>query len=67
VKFWGDNFFDAKGKKWRTENADDDGLPLKRAFCQFIMEPVITLTRSIMEGNMEQMDKMLKSLDLVLT
>ena len=53
AKFWGDNFYDAGGKKWSTENTDAEGKPLKRAFCQFIMEPVITLTRSIMEGNLE--------------
>lgn len=31
-KFWGDNFFDAKGKKWKIENTSDEGKPLKRAF-----------------------------------
>lgn len=31
-KFWGDNFFDAKAKKWKKDNVSDDGKPLKRAF-----------------------------------
>lgn len=31
-KLWGDNFFDAKGKKWRSEANTEDGKPLKRAF-----------------------------------
>merc|ERR1719399_430414 len=32
-KLWGDNYFDAKGKKW--VKSDRDG-QLERAFCQFI-------------------------------
>lgn len=31
-KFWGDNFFDAKAKKWKKEAISDEGKPLKRAF-----------------------------------
>jgi len=27
-KLWGDNFFDAKAKKWRKQGVDDDGQPL---------------------------------------
>jgi elongation factor 2 len=66
-KLWGDNYFDAKAKKWKTESVAEDGTTLKRAFCAFIMEPVIKLTRSIMEGNLEQMNKMLVTLELPLT
>lgn len=65
-KLWGDNFFDAAAKKWRKEPYDENGKTLKRAFVAFIMEPVIRLARSIMEGNIEQMDKMLKSIELEL-
>jgi len=25
TKLWGDNFHDAKGKKWKTEDTGDDG------------------------------------------
>jgi len=32
-RFWGDNYYDAKGKKWKTEKYADDGKELKRAFC----------------------------------
>jgi len=31
-KLWGDNFFDAKGKKWKLDAIGDDGKPIKRAF-----------------------------------
>jgi len=59
TKLWGDNYFDAKAKKWRTEDAAEDGSILKRCFVQFIMEPVIRLCRNAMEGNNEAVDKML--------
>lgn len=31
-KLWGDNFFDAKNKVWRSEDYNKDGKKLKRAF-----------------------------------
>jgi elongation factor 2 len=65
-KLWGDNYFDAKAKKWKTEDVADDGGNLKRCFVQFIMEPVIRLCRNIMEGNIEAVWKMLNSLEIVL-
>jgi elongation factor 2 len=52
-KLWGDNYFDAKGKVWKKEGIDKEGKPLKRTFCQFVMDPIIKLARSCMEGNIE--------------
>jgi len=40
---WGDNYFDAKTKKWKKEAVNDEGKELKRAFCQFIMDPICKL------------------------
>lgn len=67
-KLWGDNYFDAKAKKWKNhDKADDEGAPqLKRAFVSFIMEPVIRLCRASMNGEWEKIDKMLKTLDITL-
>lgn len=31
-KLWGDNYFDAKAKKWKSEDQSDDGQTLKRCF-----------------------------------
>lgn len=31
-KLWGDNYFDAKSKKWKKEAVNDEGKELKRAF-----------------------------------
>jgi elongation factor 2 len=65
-KLWGDNYFDQKGKKWRKVDEDDEGNKLKRAFCQFIMDLVIRLTRSVMDENHEVVDKMLGNLNITL-
>jgi elongation factor 2 len=66
AKLWGDNYHDAKAKKWKQEELAEDGTPLKRCFVQFIMEPVIRLCRNIMEGNKEAVFKMLGHLEIVL-
>jgi len=66
-KLWGDNYYDPGTKKFTQENQNSEGKPLKRAFVQFIMEPIIKLSRSIMDGNEEQMGKMLTTIGLTLT
>lgn len=67
-KLWGDNYFDAKAKKWKNHDAaDEEGGPrLKRAFVSFIMEPVIRLCKATMNGEMEKVNKMTKALGLAL-
>jgi elongation factor 2 len=68
-KLWGDNYFDSVGKKWKMgdDNAvDDAGKQLKRAFVQFMMEPVIRLCRASMNGEMEKVDKMLTTIEVTL-
>jgi elongation factor 2 len=65
-KLWGDNYYDQKAKKFKTEDTADDGTQLKRMFVQFIMEPVIRLCRNIMDGNKEAVQKMLTHLEITL-
>lgn len=65
-KLWGDNYFDQKAKKWKDNANADDGSQLKRAFVQFMMEPVIRLCRASMNGEMDKVDKMLTTLELTL-
>lgn len=43
VKFWADNYFNAKAKKWTKDEKLEDGKSLKRAFVQFIMDPICKL------------------------
>jgi len=52
-RLWGDNYFDATDKKWKKSEEGAEGKTLKRAFCAFIMEPIIKISRAIMEGNVE--------------
>ena len=66
-KLWGDNYFDPETKKWTTEPYSESGKLLKRGFVQFIMDPIIKFTKSILEGDDEQIAKTLKALDLTLT
>jgi len=65
-KLWGDNFYDAKAKKWKNHNKADDGSDLKRTFVQFIMEPIIRLCRASMNGELDKVDKMMETLGLAL-
>jgi translation elongation factor EF-G len=66
-KLWGDNFFDTKGKKWKSDETADDGSQLKRCFVQFIMEPIIRLCKNIFDNNKEAVWKMLVHLEIELT
>lgn len=54
-KLWGDNFYDQAEKKWRCEPhkevEENKRITLKRGFEQFIIEPIISIYRTIKEGN----------------
>jgi elongation factor 2 len=65
-KLWGDNFFDAAGKKWRTEGEDANGKQIRRAFAQFIMDPICKLCQSIMAGKKEEYETLLTKLEIKL-
>ena len=65
-KLWGDNFFDAKTSKWRSENYDKKGKPLKRAFVQFIMDPINKLAKACMDHQEDTIQKMIKTLKVTL-
>merc|ERR1712151_275111 len=66
-KLWGDWFFSAKEKKWKTEGSDAEGKPLKRAFAQFVMDPVIKLARAAMANEYETIKTMAKVMEITLT
>jgi elongation factor 2 len=65
-KLWGDNYFDAKAKKWKNHNKPDgeDEDELKRAFVSFIMAPVIRMCRASMNNEWDKIDKMLPNLGI---
>lgn len=64
-KFWGDNYFSPTEKKFVTDCNGPNG-ELPRCFVQFIMKPIIMLVRHCMNGQMEDVFKMVNSLGLTL-
>lgn len=66
-RFWGDNYFDAKAKVWKTEDNGSDGKQLSRAFAQFIMDPIITIARAAMQNDKEKLKGIAKKMDIYLT
>jgi len=58
-RLWGDHYFDAKAKVWRTTPAAADGSTLQRAFCQFVYTPINKMVRAVMDGDNAAIDKML--------
>jgi len=66
-RLWGDNFFDAKNKKWITSETSQDGTRLKRAFCQFCLDPIYQVFDAVLNEKKDKMEKMFTSLKIVLT
>jgi elongation factor 2 len=62
-KLWGDWFFDQDAKKWKR---NDDGGKLKRAFCQFIMDPICKMFSAVMEDKKQKIEKMMKAVGVTL-
>jgi len=67
-RLWGDNYFgkNAEGKSVWTNQAVLDGKTLRRAFCQFIMDPICELCQSIMAEKNDKVQKMLKGIGIEL-
>jgi elongation factor 2 len=65
-RLWGDSFFDAKAKKWTKSETAADGTRLKRAFCQFVWEPINQMFDAVMSEKTEKYTKMLTSLGIKL-
>lgn len=43
-RLWGENFFNAKSKKWAKQKEDDN----KRSFCMYILDPIYKIFDTIM-------------------
>lgn len=66
-KLWGDNYFSPAKKQFTTDAAGPDGTELPRCFVQFIMKPIIMLIRNVMDGQLDNVWKMLENLQITLT
>jgi elongation factor 2 len=67
AKLWGDNYFDAKGKKWKTTNIADDGSELQRCFCALALDPIMKLANNTLEGKKDVYLPMIEKLGIKLT
>merc|ERR1712117_415978 len=66
-RLWGDSFFNAKKKTWTNlQQPEGCDAPLPRAFCQFIMTPINSLMRAIIDDQKEKYEKMMGTLGIVL-
>lgn len=66
-RLWGDSFFDAKNKKWIRTETNSDGERVRRAFCQFCLDPIYQIFDAVMTEKKDKVDKMLKSLNVNIT
>lgn len=64
-RLWGEWFFNPETKKF-TKVSEFEGKPLRRAFCQFIMDPICALFKAIMNEDAPRYNKMFESLGIVL-
>lgn len=66
-KFWGDHYYDPETKKWYTTPYIEGREPLKRAFCAFVMEPIIKLSKALHDNDEKLYTKLLDGLGIKLT
>ena len=66
-KLWGDNFFDKKKNLWRSSPKGDNGEVIPRAFCLFIMDPIINIAKACLTNDDKTVTKMLKILNIKLS
>jgi len=65
-RLWGESFFDADSKKWVKNSTGSNGKQLKRAFVQFILDPIAKVIDLGMNDRLEDLEKLLKNLGLTL-
>ncbi len=65
-RLWGENFFNAATKKWTKKSSDEDGKPVERAFCLFVLDPIFRLFDAIMNFKKDKVTEMLIKLEIVL-
>ena len=63
---WGEKYFDSTTKKFINKSVNSKGQQLERTFCQFVLKPIVTLTRKIMEKKKDEYIEMLNKLGLKL-
>jgi len=66
-RLWGDSFFNAKKKVWTNQQKPDgEDKPLRRAFCQLIMDPIAQMIENTVANKKEVYEPMLTKLNIAL-
>eukprot|EP00826_Nyctotherus_ovalis_P017089 TRINITY_DN149_c0_g3_i1.p1 TRINITY_DN149_c0_g3~~TRINITY_DN149_c0_g3_i1.p1 ORF type:complete len:837 (+),score=293.25 TRINITY_DN149_c0_g3_i1:234-2744(+) len=64
-KFWGENYFDPANNKWhKTPHVEGRDKPLKRAFCVYIMDPILKLSHALRANKEEKYMELFRKLDI---
>nr|WNS68467.1 eukaryotic elongation factor 2 [Trichomonas gallinae] len=63
-QLWGERFYDPVSKCFISHATNDKGQALERSFCQFILKPIVALSRAIMNGEKDKYTNMFKTLNV---
>jgi len=66
ARLWGDNYFNAKEKKWIKAASGQAPAGLERAFCMFCLTPISKVFKNCMEENYDAVVKMLGAVGVTL-
>ena len=66
-RLWGDNYFNAKEKKWIKAAMGQAPAGLERAFCMFCLTPISKVFTNCMDEKYEAVTKMLGAVGVTLT
>lgn len=59
-RFWGDNFYSPKEKKWSVTQSEG----YQRGFCQFVLDPIFKVFAAIMNFKKDDYMKLIEKLDI---
>ena len=62
-RLWGDQYFNPKKKTWNKSGGDG----YNRGYCQFVLQPIYTMFRAVMDFDKEKTAKLVKKLEIKLT
>lgn len=65
-QLWGERFYDPISKCFISHATNEKGQALERSFCQFILKPIVALSRAIMNGEKDKYTDMFKKLNVKL-
>lgn len=65
-QLWGERFYDPVTKCFISHATNSKGQTLERSFCQYILKPIVALSRAIMNGEKEKYTEMFKLLGIKL-